>query len=79
MSPVCPPHSILTVPTPGPAFKDESIWHGPVATEIRQFPLPHDGWRDVSGQDEDVIAEVESGWTTLQLGARSYRHVEPMH
>lgn len=34
VSPECPTHSILTVPTPGPAFEDESIWHSPVATEI---------------------------------------------
>lgn len=79
VSPVSPTHSILTVPTPGPAFEDESIWHSPIAPEIRQLPLPHDSWRDVFSQDEDVIAEMESGWTTLQFGARSYCHMEPMY
>lgn len=71
--------SVLTVPTPGPAFEDESVWHSSITPEIRQLPLPCDGWRDVSGQDQNVIAEVESGWTTLQFGARSYRHMEPVH
>lgn len=71
--------SVLTVPTPGPAFKDESIRHSPITPEIRQLPLTRDGWGDVSGQDQDVIAEVEGGWATLQFGARSYGHMEPMH
>lgn len=79
VSPVSPTHIVLTVPTPGPAFEDESIWHSPITPEIRQLPLPRDSWRDVSGQDQDVIAEMKSGWTTLQFGARSYCHMEPMH
>lgn len=74
-----PAAQVLTVPTPGPAFKDESVRHSPVAPEVRQLPLAHDGWRDVPGHHEEVIAEVQRGGAALQLGAWSYRHVEPMH
>lgn len=72
------PH-VLTVPTPGPAFKDEPVGHGPVAPEVGQLPLAHDRWGDVPGQHENIIAEVKGGGAALQLGAWRHCHMKPMH
>lgn len=77
--PGAPRPRILTVPTPGPSFKDESVGDGPIAPEVGQLPLPHDSRGDVPGHHKDVIAEVKGGGAALQLGAWRHRHVEPVH
>lgn len=61
-------HQILTVAAASPALEHEAIWHGAVATQRRQLPVADDDGREASGEDQQVVAQVEGRGAAFHFG-----------
>lgn len=69
----------LTVSAASPSLEHEAVGHGAVAAERRQLPVADGDGRDASGEDQQVVAQVQGGGATGQLGSRLHAHDEPVH
>lgn len=71
-------HRLLTVSAASPPLKNEAIWHRAISTQRRQFPVADGDGRDASGQDQQVVAQVQGGGAAFQLGTWLDTDTEPV-
>ena len=69
---------LLTVSAASPPLEHEAIWNGTVSTQRRQLPVSNDHRRDASGEDQQVVAQVEGGGAALQFGTWLDIDTEPV-
>lgn len=69
---------LLTVSAASPPLEHEAIWHSAVSTQRRQLPVSNDDRRDASGEDQQVVAQVEGGGAAFQFGTWLDIDTEPV-
>lgn len=60
----------LTVTTSRSSFKHKSVRHRSVSAQVWEVPVTDDDGRDVPGQGQQVVAQMKSSRSALQLGPR---------
>lgn len=71
-------HTLLTVSAASPSLKDKAIWHGTISTQRRQLPVANGDRRDASGEDQQVVAQVEGSRAAFQFGTWLDADAEPV-
>lgn len=75
----CDAEDELTVSAASPSLEHEAVGHGAVPAQRRQLPVANGDGRDAPGEDQQVVAQVQGGGATRQLGSRLHAHDEPVH
>lgn len=70
--------TLLTVSAASPSLENKAVWHGAISTQRRQFPVANGDRRDASGEDQQVVAQVEGGGAAFQFGTGLDADAEPV-
>lgn len=57
----------LTVTTSCSSLKHKAVGYGSISAQVWEVPVADDDGRDVPGQSQQVVAQMKSGRSALQL------------